>query len=248
MKKVLLLSLLVILGAAGLRAQNENEVYTAIPLGNNPAETPKEVFKPYLSLGGGLSFAVINNRKEVRGLYKPGIHAGMMYHTSRWFALSADFTQFFRHNSSPAFVDISAWNTEVNGNLLMDIGQTNLRFKAMFGLSYLNWLATYIGPSLRDKNTWYYGMPIRQEWIAANLGCGVMQDINPRLTLAFDFRTRFASEDLDLIGISDTAFMAGLYWRPQRLNKKEEQPDNSARRKTTTGRSPRQYKWLKKRQ
>lgn len=237
MKKRFVLFLLLLSGFS-LSAQ---DVQNAIPLG------AQKKFKPYFTAGAGMSWAVINNRKEVKGKYKPGLNANLAFYSSPWFALSADFNSFFNHDASPSFENISSWNTELNGNLIMGVGQTNLKFKAIFGLSYLSWRATFIGPTLNDQSKFYYGMPLHQQWIAGNLGCGVSQNIGTYFIASFDFRTRFTSEKRDLIGVSDTAFLLGCAWQIHGGKDRENEKENSAKRKTTNGKSGRQYKWLKKR-
>lgn len=235
-KKRLFIFFLMISGT-GLFAQDN---LTAIPLG-------EPEFKPFLTVGAGMSYSVINNRKEVRGKYKPGINTNLTFYTSPWFALSGDYTYFFKHDASPAFEDIHSWNTELNGNLIMGMGQSDFRFKAVFGVSYLNWQATYVGPTLNDQSDYYYGMPLTQEWIAGNLGCGLSKNLGRDFIASFDFRTRMTSEKRDLIGISDTAFMFGFAWHVRNINDAEIKTDDYPNRKTTKGKAGRQYKWLKKR-
>jgi hypothetical protein len=220
-----------------LTAQTQVE---GISLGEKP-------FKPYLTVGGGPSWSVINNRREVRGLYKPGLNVNTRVFTSRWFALSADYTWFFPHASSPAFTEIKSWNTEVNANLYMNIGQTRLLFKILFGLQYMEWEGTYVGPTLNDNNKYRYGMRVGQDWLAANMGYGMMYPINSRLVMDFDFRMRFTSEKKDLIGISDTGFFLSGSYRFGHVDSEGHNSNSNAHRKTTKGRAGRQYKWLKKR-
>jgi hypothetical protein len=205
----------------------------------------KQKFRPYLAFNGGINWAVINNRKEVRGVYKPGLSGGISWYTSPWFNITAEYSWFLPHNSSPSFENIHAWNSELNCNLFMGIGQTKLKFRTLFGLSYMNWKGTFIGPSLNDNNKYYYGLVVGQHWLAGNLGCGVSRMIYSNLNATAGFRMRFASEEKDLVSISDTAFDFGLSWQLKKRAVKTD--DNSgAYRKTTKNRSGRLYKWMKK--
>jgi hypothetical protein len=208
--------------------------------------TSRKVFKPYLAGGMSLSYSVINNRKEPRGQYKPGVNVNANFYTSPWFSVSGEYTWFFTHSASPAFENIHSWNTEVNGNVLMGIGQTSLMFKALFGVSYMNWSGTFIGPSLNDNNKYSYGMVVKQDWIAGNLGCGMLHPLNKNINASFDFRMRFASEKNDLLSISDTAFLLGIQWKITDSEEDVRKKSSKGKRKTSGGRSGRMYKWLKK--
>lgn len=234
MKRLLLL---IFAGFTGISLAAQ-ESHTAIVPG-------KKTFRPFLAVNTGLSYSVINNRKEVRGNYKPGITGGLSFYTSPWFALSGDYTWFFPHDASPAFVDIHSWNSEFNCNFIMGIGKTDMKFKALFGVSYMNWKGTFIGPSLNDNNKYYYGLVVDQHWVAGNLGCGISHTIKGNFIAGLDFRTRFASEKRDLVSISDTAFNLGLTWQ-MRGSSADMKNNPDAHRKTTKAHSNRLYKWMKK--
>ena len=212
---------------------------------SSPTKLSPASFDRYLSIGGGTSWSVINNRKETRGQYKMGFNGHAAWHTSPWFSVSADYTWFLPHHSSPAFNDIKSWNSELNGNLSMAIGQSDLLFKTMFGLSYMEWEGTYVGPSLNDNNKYYYGLLVEQSWVGANLGCGLSYSINRNLAATFDYRLRFASEKRDLFSISDTGFFLSLDWKfrgPENL----ETDQTGKKRKPAKNRHGRIYKWLKR--
>lgn len=225
----------VLLFSVSLSAQ---QTYTGITPG-------QKTFRSYLAVGVAGSYSVINNRKEVRGQYKPGVNVNAAWFTSPWFCFSADYTSFFPHNASPAFENIRSWNTELNGNLIMNVGDSKLCFKTLFGVSYMSWQGTFIGPSLNDNNKYYYGLLVKQDWVAANLGCGFTHTITGNLNASFDFRMRFASEKKDLISISDTGFFLGVQWQVKG-HPYDGDDNHKARRKTTKGRPGRLYKWMKK--
>jgi hypothetical protein len=211
--------------------------------------TPPE-FHKHVALTSAFSYSVINNRKEVRGQYKPGINVGLQYVTHPWFAWSAEYTSFFKHNSSPGFVDIHSWNTELNGIFSFGMATSDLKFRFVFGMSYLNWAGTFVGPSANDDKTWYYGKRIEQDWVGANLGFGFAHPIGKSFTGNIDFRSRFASEKKDLVSISDTAFLLGIKWEPYILmndKSKKANSENKTHKKSGSARPSRMYKWLKKR-
>ena len=171
-------------------------------------------FHKHFAPSAAFSYSVINNRKEVRGQYKPGINVGLSYVTHPWFAWSAEYSWFFKHNSSPGFENINAWNTELNGNLLMGMANSDLKFRFLFGMNYMKWSGTFVGPSLNDNQGWYVGKTINQDWVGGNMGVGFDHHFGNYFEGYIDFRIRFASEKRDLISISDTAFNFGLKWSP----------------------------------
>lgn len=213
--------------------------------GNHTAKPAK--FKKHLAPGAAFSYSVINNRKEIRGQYKPGINVNVNYYTRSWFSWSAEYSWFFPHNSSPGLTDINAWNAELNGNLEMGMPATQLKFRTTFGVSYLDWRGTYTGPTLIDKNTYYYGARLRQNWVAGNLGCGFSHPIGSQFTGLFDFRIRVTSQERDLVSISDTAFLFGVKWQPFAAAGGTGDKEGNAKRKGTSGKKSRVYKWLKNR-
>lgn len=231
--------LLLILLASGLfNALRSQDTHTGIV----PSQ---HTFHPFLSLGPGFSYSVINNRKEVRGQFKPGINGHMMLYTSPWFAISGDYSSFIRH-SALSFNDIRSWNAELNGNLFMNVGQTNLFFKVLFGVEYMDWRGTFVGPTLNDNNKYYYGLMVKENWIAGNFGCGVAGRLAPHLNAFGDFRMRFATEEQDLISISDTGFFIGIDYSFQQAAKPATHDSYKGKHKTTKNKSGRLYRWLKK--
>ncbi|MDQ3111416.1 MAG: hypothetical protein M3R17_16135 [Bacteroidota bacterium] len=195
-------------------------------------------FKKHFALSSAFSYSVINNRKELRGQYKPGVNVGLNLYTRPWFYWSAEYTYFFLHNSSPGLADINSWNTELNGNLLMGSATSDMKFRFVFGLSYLSWQGTFVGPDVVDDKTWYIGKVIYQDWVAGNIGVGFGHPIGSRFNGYADFRLRFASQAKDLVSISDTAFNFGIQFNPYSVDKKK---------KSKNAHPSRIYRWLKKR-
>lgn len=197
-------------------------------------------FRKHIAVFSAFSYAVINNRKEIRGHYNPGINVGMGYWVKPWFFWTGEYTWFPEHSSSPGFENIKSWNTEFNGNLLMGTATSELKFRFIFGGTYLKWDGTYVGPDVVDDKTWYVGKSIHQEWIGANLGFGILRPVTKHFIAYGDFRLRFASQNKDLIGISDTSFSLGIQWHPLAYKVKVDKKSSSAR-------PSRIYRWLKKR-
>jgi hypothetical protein len=233
--RILLFSALIIFFPANLFSQ---EVHTGITTG-------KDEFKPHWRIGPAFTYSVVNNRKEARGEYKPGIGGHACFYTSPWFSVSAEYSWFVPHAAGPAFADIHSWNAETNGNLFMKIGETDLFFKTLFGVSYMQWSGIYVGPTLNDNHKYYPGLKVEQSWFAGNLGCGVAYDLNAHVRTNLDFRMRFATEQRDLVSISDTGFFLGFDWDLKATDKKSQHKKNSGKRKTTKPRGGRLYKWLK---
>lgn len=234
MRKLYFLSAVFAFSAlsTGLCAQNTNHI------GYTPSKPPAPKFKKHFALASAFSYSVINNRKEVRGQYKPGMNAGLNFYTKPWFYWSGEYSYFFRHNSSPGFENINAWNTELNGNLLMGAATTQLKFRFIFGATYMQWDGIYVGPDVADDKTWYIGKLIEQEWVGATLGVGFAHPIGNYFNGYADFRMRFASEERDLVSISDTAFNFGVQFNPYSIEKKK---------KSQNARPSRFYRWVKKR-
>jgi hypothetical protein len=209
-------------------------------VGITPAK-PKEIkFKKHFALSGAFSYSVINNRKEVRGQYKPGINMGLNFYTKPWFYWSGEYSYFFRHNSSPGFENINAWNSEINGNLLMGAATSDMKFRFIFGATYMKWAGTFVGPDVTDDKTWYIGKHISQDWVGANLGVGFAHPIGSHFNGYADFRMRFASEKRDLVSISDTSFNFGIQFNPYTAVEKPHKKSSSAH-------PSRIYRWLKRR-
>src|ERR1041385_7298282 len=129
-------------------------------------------FKKHLAVGSAFSYAVINNRLEMRGQFKPGVNFNLNYCTKPWFRWSMEYSYYFPHNSSPGLANIHAWNTELNGNFQMNVAHSDLLVRFVFGASYLDWKGTYVGPDLTDNHTWYIGKLITQNWVGGNLAIG----------------------------------------------------------------------------
>lgn len=221
------------LSAQNTDANNNHVGYTS----KKPAPVvPK--FKRHFAYSSSFSYSVINNRKEIRGQYKPGVNFGLGYYTHPWFYWSAEYTRFFKHNTSPGFDNIYAWNTELNGNLLMGTATSDMKFRFVFGLSYLDWAGTYVGPDVVDDKSWYIGKLIEQNWLAGTIGFGFAHPIGSYFNGYADFRMRFTSQDKDLIGISDTAFNFGVQFNPYSVDTKK---------KSKNARPSRIYRWLKRR-
>ncbi|HEU4718005.1 MAG TPA: hypothetical protein VFU15_09235 [Bacteroidia bacterium] len=218
-------------------------VVQGIVPGNNPKPAH---FHPCVNFGLYIPYAVINNRLEVRGSYKPGISLMTGFQRHRWFMWTAEYSRYFTHTASPSFDNIKAWNAEMNGIFLMNVGESYVIFRAIFGASLLDWNGRFIGPTLNDNNKWSIGMNIHQSWIAANLGCGFEYNICHGLIASADYRARFASKNGDLISISDTAYFIGLRYRFGN-NENDADSGSGARRKSSTSKPGRIYKWLRHR-
>jgi hypothetical protein len=204
------------------------------------------IFKSGWYATAGYSHAVINNRKLIRADYRPGLVGGIAYYASPWVRITGDFIYHFPHNGNYALDDVHAYNIDLNTNLVMRAGESNTYFRAIFGASYLNWRGTYVGPNLNDNSKYYFGMELRQQWIAANIGCGFTQAVKGPFVVYGDFKLRFTSENGDLLSISDTSFQLGLQYMLSSLVSEEKQKAR-AKRKTNSGMPGRTYKWLKKR-
>ncbi|CAN5139132.1 hypothetical protein BH09BAC5_BH09BAC5_08980 [soil metagenome] len=232
MNKLLLVVLYILFTSSiGIQAQ---ATHTGIV-----TEKPAPKFKKHFAVGSAFSYSVINNRKEIRGQYKPGLNFNADFYTHSWFFWSGEYSYFFKHNSSPGFENINSWNTELNGNLLMGVTTSSLKFRFIFGMNYLNWKGTYVGPDVVDDKTWYIGKEIDQQWVGFNLGFGLMYPLGNHITSYADFRMRFASEKRDLISISDTSFNVGFQFNPF------SSVENST--KSKNAHPSHIYKWLKKR-
>ncbi|MCU0435125.1 MAG: porin family protein [Bacteroidia bacterium] len=254
----------IFLTSANVSAQEEE----AIPLDSvvKPQfpQTPR--WKPKLMPGAGLNFAVINNRQEVRGLYKPGLNFHLFYLHRPWFAISGEYTYHFRHDAAPALADIDSWNADLNGHLIMRIGESETYFNAIFGVGYLYWNSVYVGPNSAhtDFASFSYGMNITQRWVGANLGAGFSYQLTKRMSGYANFKVRFASSNNDLFSISDTAFQFGVRADLSKKDKSldtaskdkkdpgitlnERSPKYKAQKKGVSGMAKFKYRWLKKRQ
>ncbi|MEO5642133.1 MAG: hypothetical protein ABIS12_02340 [Bacteroidia bacterium] len=227
-----------LLFCAGLSAQVTNGNTNNNHVGITPSKPTPPKFRKHFAYASAFSYSVINNRKEIRGQFKPGINFGLGFYTKPWFYWSGEYTDFFRHNTSPGFNNIYAWNAELNGNLLMGSATSDMKFRFVFGLSYLDWAGTFVGPDVVDDKTWYIGKLIEQNWVAGTIGFGFAHPIGNYFNGYADFRMRFASEKKDLISISDTAFNFGLQFNPYSVDTKK---------KSKNAHPSRIYRWLKRR-
>ncbi len=258
MKTMLRIGLLVfgLVFSGQVLAQNEVDGY--VPPPRAPRAKP---FRPSLQVGAAFAYSVINNRKEVRGLYKPGIDLRLFAQLRPAFGLSLAYTHHIKHNSSPALEDIYAYNFDLDGHLIMRVGESDLFFSALFGLNYLNWRGTYVGPTLNDNNQYYFGLVIKQPWFGANMGIGCQHVLWRSITGFGEFRMRFVTVDADLLSISDTAFRFGIR-SPLAYGKSKKRTGNgsdvgssdtkdgkggNAKGKDNNGKSKGKYNWLKKR-
>lgn len=238
--------------------------------GNNPAPigtttSSAKGYKQKLMPGVAFAYAVVNNRKEIRGQYKPGVNFSLYYLPRPWFALVGEYSWYFPHASFPALENIRSYNADLNGHVNMRIGESDLFFHTLFGLTYLNWEGTYIGPSSSfvDNNSYEYGALLKQQWIGVNLGCGFHHHFGKRIVGYGDFRVRFASEKVDLFSISDTAFQFGIRIdlgkdsdrKPRDKNAQTDEiasQDANSSKETSTRKSKKPkskgiYRWVKKR-
>ncbi|MCA6362474.1 MAG: hypothetical protein IM638_05515 [Bacteroidetes bacterium] len=227
-------------------------------------QAPK--WKPKLMPGAAISFAVINNRQEVRGLYKPGVNMNLLYLHRPWFGISGEFTHHFRHDAAPAIARIDSWNADLNGYLIMRIGESETFFNAIFGVGYMYWNGVYVGPNSAhtDFANFTYGMNIRQTWVGGNLGAGFSYQLTKRLNGYANFKVQFASGGNDFVSISDTGFQFGVRADLSKKDKSldaasKDQKDRGialndrstsykAKKKGAKGKSKWKYRWLKRRQ
>ncbi|MFN8712877.1 MAG: hypothetical protein ACK5Z2_08480 [Bacteroidota bacterium] len=247
--------------AAKLDAQEQQGI--AIDSLVQPVIKPVK-WKPKLMPGAAFSYSVINNRKEIRGLYKPGMNFSLFYLHRPWFGISAEYTYHFIHPAAPAIDGIRSWNADLNGNLIMKLGESDLFFNAIFGVGYLKWDGVYIGPNSAhtDFRDFTYGMIISQTWVSANLGAGFSHSIGKRFVGYGNFKVRFASEEVDLFSISDTGFQFGvradISAKPKNVRDKtneprkrsislnERTPNSNVKKKGGKSKSKYVYRWLKK--
>lgn len=196
------------------------------------------------------SYAVINNRYEVQHQYKSGIGFGAVYRFNSWFAVEGVFTRYKRHDAL-SLNEIQSWTLDVNGQLSMRVAKSDLYFRTVFGIGYVDWKGYYVGPDLNDNNHYYFGKLLNDRFYTGNFGCGFSHYfIRQRLEGYIDFRLRFAGDRKVLFAISDTQFQPGLrYFIGQTKRDKERQVEKNgnASRKPNHGKKPRVYKWMKDR-
>lgn len=196
------------------------------------------------------SYAVINNHYEVQHLYKSGIGVGAAYRFNSWFAIEGVFTHYQRHDAL-SLSDIQTWTFDVNGQLSMRVAKSDLYFRTVFGLGYMDWKGYYVGPDLNDNNHYYFGKLLNDRFYTGNFGCGFSHYFfRQRLEGYIDFRLRFAGDKKVLFSISDTQFQPGLRYyigQTKRDKQRQDEKDGDADRKPNHGKKPRVYKWVKDR-
>lgn len=192
------------------------------------------------------NYAVIDNKYEVRGQYKSGIQGGLVYRFGQWFAIEGSFTRFRRHESF-SLTDIQAWTADLNGNLSMRIGESDMYFRSVFGIGYVDWKGIYIGPNLNDNNRYYYGMLLNDRFYSGNFGCGFSHFFMKQRIEGFgDFKLRFAGDKKVGLVIIDTHFVFGLRYSLTGSQKDSDKSGN-AKRKPNSEKKRRVYKWMKER-
>lgn len=197
-------------------------------------------------------YGVINNRYEVERQYKSGIGVGLVYRGGQWFSISAVFSKFSRHDVL-SLDDCQAWTVDVDGQLSMRLGESDLYFRMIYGVGYTDWKGYYVGPNLNDNSHYYYGMLLKDQFYTANIGWGFSHFfMRQRLEGFSDFRLKFAADPRVMFSIRDTQFHIGVRYALTSGNAKEknarEKTDNSsANRKTNREKSRRVYKWMKDR-
>lgn len=252
------------LATFSLNAQEHEAIPIDSVLRPQVPQVPK--WKPKIMPGAALSFAVINNRQEVRGLYKPGLNLSLFYLHRQWFGISGEYTHHFRHDAAPAIANIDSWNADLNGYLIMRIGESETFFNAIFGVGYMYWNGVYVGPNSAhtDFANFTYGMNIRQTWIGGNLGAGFSYQLTKRVNGYANFKVQFASGEKELLAISDTGFQFGVRAditprdksrdvaqedkKGQGISLNDRSTQYKAKKKGVKGKSKYQYRWLKKRQ
>lgn len=206
----------------------------------------KKPVKQTLAVQVALNYGVINNRYETRALYKPGLNIGFVRRLNPWFAFEGTFTRHVRHNAI-SLEDIQSWNADLNAQLSMKIGESDLYFRTIFGLGYVDWKGYFVGPNLNDNNRYYYGKLLNDRFFTGNLGWGFSHMfMKQRLEGFGDFRLRFAGDKRVLFSISDTSFLFGIRYNLVTRDKQTDK-DHSANRKSNKQKNSRVYKWLKNR-
>ncbi len=240
-KSYLRSSLLVCAFIGSLSAQG---VVQGLATGPKPPE--KKEAKRSLAMQAGLSYSVINNHFETNALYKPGLNLGLVHRISPWFALEGTFTRFLRHDAI-SLGDIQSWNVDLNGQLSMQIGESDLYFRTIFGVGYIDWKGYYVGPNLNDNYHYYYGKLLNDRFFTGNLGWGFSHKfMKQRLEGFGDFRLRFAGDKKVVFSIVDTGFLFGLRYNiPNPVRTLESGKANG--RKTAKQKNSRMYRWVKNR-
>jgi len=203
---------------------------TVVGVVANSEGTEKNVRPKTLAVQSGLSYSVINNRFETRALYKPGLNLGLVRRFSPWFALELGFNRYFRHDAI-SLADIQSWSADLNGQLSMKIGESDLYFRTVFGLGYVDWKGYYVGPNLNDNYHYYFGKLLNDRFMTANLGWGFSHMfMKQRLEGFGDFRLRIAKDPRVLFSITDTAFLFGIRYTLLDSNNQSEKQGRADRK------------------
>jgi hypothetical protein len=232
----------ILLFAAKLAAQEPTEV-NSVAVG---LEYTKPVPRKGLNLHADYVYAVINNRYELERQYHSGIGFGLVYRGGQWFSLSAVLTKFQDHDVR-SLADCQAWNFDVDGQLSMRIAKSDLYFRMVYGVGYVNWKGVYVGPNLNDNNHYYLGKLLNDKYYTANIGWGFGHYFcRQRLEGFGDFRLKFAADSRVMFSIRDTQFHFGFRYLLA-SEKSEPVKDGNAKRKTNREKKRRVYKWMKER-
>lgn len=233
--------LLTLIFVCHLQAQVVEGIATG---GESPAPTPKRGWNLHV----GYTYAVINNRYEVKGQYKSGYNVGLVYRCGQWFAIEGVFSRYQRHIAT-SLDDIQAWTADINGQLSMRIAKSDLYFRTVFGIGYMDWKGYYVGPNLNDNYHYYIGKLLNDRFYTGNLGCGFSHYfLRQRLEGFGDFRLRIAGDRRVYLTISDTQFVFGLRYALGRDKKVDDnKKESDASRKPNRDKRRKVYKWLKDR-
>lgn len=224
--------------AAGLSAQEVQGI----------AVTGESDFRPGPAKGFSLDaeyvYGVINNRYEIQRQYKSAIGFGIVYRTGQWFSVSAVITKFQRHDAL-SLSDCQAWTADVDGQLTMRLGQSDLYFRMIYGVGYTDWKGYYVGPNLNDNYHYYIGKLLNDKFYTANIGWGFSHFFYRQRMEGFgDFRLKFAADPRVMFSVRDTQFHFGVRYHIGRMGG-ERDKDGNAKRKTNSERKRRVYKWMK---
>jgi hypothetical protein len=191
-------------------------------------------------------YGVIDDRYEVERQYKSGIGLGMLYRSGQWFSVGMVFTRFQNHEAR-SLTNCQAWTFDVDGQLSMRIAQSDLYFRIIGGVGYVDWKGEYIGPNLNDNNHYYFGKLLKDQFYTANMGWGFAHYFyRQRLEGFGDFRLKFAADPRVMFSIRDTQFQFGLRYTITDRDKEKTQSGN-AKRKTNSEKKRKVYKWMKDR-
>jgi hypothetical protein len=231
--------------SAGISAQEVQAIATG-------PEHTKPVPRKGLNLHADYVYAVINNRYEIFRQYKSGIGVGLVYRSGQWFSLSAVLTKFQRHDAF-ALDDCQAWTFDLDGQLSMRLGESDLYFRMIYGAGFTNWKGYYAGPNLNDNYHYYIGKLLNDKFYTANIGWGFSHFfMRQRLEGFGDFRLKFASDPRVMFSVRDSQFHFGLRYSlvmkdGSKDNENGRTADGNAKRKTNREKKRRVYKWMKNR-